>query len=280
MILHGYWQSGAVIQQNTPYKIWGWEEKTDTVSVTLIRESDSVVLEQVVAPVENGCFSAVLQPRPGSFDCYRLKICGNETITLEDICFGEVWLTSGQSNMEFSLRNCLDQEEATPLYSKDIRYLNCMKEDDRFYPGTVHREKFPVSQLCQGGWLCADTAEHAADMSAVSFYLAAGILREQQVPLGIVSTALGGTTIEAWLPRHTLEEMPLVLEYLKTQGRYLQTDEMNTLESRNYTQLTGLFNERIAPLQGIEFRGVAGLQGESSAGSEAEAEYYVWHFLH
>ena len=81
MILHGYWQSGAVIQQNTPYKIWGWEEKTDTVSVTLIRESDSVVLEQVVAPVENGCFSAVLQPRPGSFDCYRLKICGNETIT-------------------------------------------------------------------------------------------------------------------------------------------------------------------------------------------------------
>lgn len=274
MILHGYWQSGAVIQQNTPYKIWGWEEKTDTVSVTLIRESDSVVLEQVVAPVENGCFSAVLQPRPGSFDCYRLKICGNETITLEDICFGEVWLTSGQSNMEFSLRNCLDQEEATPLYSKDVRYLNCMKEDDRFYPGTVHREKFPVSQLRQGGWLHADTAEHAADMSAVSFYLAAGILREQQVPVGIVSTALGGTTIEAWLPRHTLEEMPLVLEYLKTQGRYLQTDEMNTLEGRNYTQLTGLFNERIAPLQGIEFRGVAWLQGESSAGSEAEAEYY------
>lgn len=65
MILHGYWQSGAVIQQNTPYKIWGWEEKTDTVSVTLIRESDSVVLEQVVAPVENGCFLLYYSPGQG-----------------------------------------------------------------------------------------------------------------------------------------------------------------------------------------------------------------------
>ena len=43
-MIFGYNKSGAVIQQNTPYKIWGWEEKTDTVSVTLIRESDSVVL--------------------------------------------------------------------------------------------------------------------------------------------------------------------------------------------------------------------------------------------
>ena len=274
MILHGYWQNGTVIQQNIPYKIWGWEEKTDVVSVTLIRESDSAVLEQASASVENGCFSAVLQPRPGSLDRYRLEIRGRETITLADICFGEVWLTSGQSNMEFSLKNCLDREEAIPLYSNNIRYLNCLKEEDCLYPGTVHREKFPVSQLRQDGWRHADTAEHAADMSAVSFYLASGILQEQQVPVGIVSTALGGTTIEAWLPRHTLEEMPSALEYLKTQGRYLRTDEMNTLDGRNYTQLTGLFNERIAPLQGIEFRGVAWLQGESSAGSEAEAEYY------
>lgn len=274
MILHGYWQSGAVIQQNLPYNIWGWEENADTVSVTLYRESDGAELENVSVPVENGCFAAALQPRTGSFERYRLEICGKESITLTDICFGEVWLTSGQSNMEFALRNCLDREEAALLYSENIRYLNCLKEEDRLYPGTVHREQFPVSQLWQDGWRHADTAERAADMSAVSFYLASGILQERQVPVGIVSTALGGTTIEAWLPRHALENTLSLLEYLKAQGRYLPTDEMNTLENRNYTQLTGLFNERIAPLRGIKFRGVAWLQGESSAGGEAEAAYY------
>lgn len=274
MILHGYWQNGAVIQQNLPYKIWGFEEEAASVSVTLLREADGAVLEQVSASVENGCFFALLQPRPGSFARYKLEICGSDSITITDLCFGEVWLTSGQSNMEFPLKNCLDLEEAASLYSDHIRCLNCMKEEDRLNPGTVHREKLPVSQLQQNGWLHADTAEHAADISAVSFYLASGILQEEQVPVGIVSTALGGTTIEAWLPRHALEDMPAVREYLKTQGRYLRMDEMNTLDGRNYTQLTGLFNERIAPLQGIEFRGVAWLQGESSAGSEAEATFY------
>ena len=54
MILHGYWQSGAVIQQNLPYNIWGWEENADTVSVKLYREPDGAELENVSVPVENG----------------------------------------------------------------------------------------------------------------------------------------------------------------------------------------------------------------------------------
>lgn len=274
MGLHGFWKSGAVIQQDQPYHITGWEPAADRVTAILFRQSDGKELCRNEATVRDGYFSVEMPPVKGAFDLYRLDITGSTQYTLTDICFGELWITAGQSNMEFALGNTLDQEKAESRYSPWIRYFRCEKPEDATAPTTADREKMPQAQLMGDIWRTADTPENARGMSAVAFYLASEILEKMQVPVGMVNTALGGTTIEAWLPRTSIEQNADLKAHLQTQGRYLELPEMNTLGARNYTQMTGLFNERIAPLFGISFRAVAWLQGESSAADPSETAFY------
>ena len=277
MVLHGFWQDGAVIQQGTPYTVAGTDCAGPRVSVRLLREEDDTELDRVDCPVENGRFSAVMPGRKGGMTlCRLLCVCdGEETAVCRHVLFGEVWLTSGQSNMEFSLRLCADGDKAAALYSPYIRYLNISKPADAVDGAFVKRAPRPLDTLSSDGWRTADTAENAASMSGVSFFMAAELLERLGVPIGVISTAFGGTTIEAWLPRVAVEADAGLLEHLRRTGRYNTEEEANTLEGRNYTQLSGLYNERIAPLRGTALRGMLWLQGESSAGSEEEARFYA-----
>lgn len=274
MHLHGYWKNAAVIQQNRSYDVAGWDPSADRVTAILFRQSDGEELYRGESVIQDGCFSVVMPPMKGSFQTYRLEVIGSAKQTLTDLCFGEVWITAGQSNMEFVLGNTLDREMAESRYSPWIRYFRCEKPEDALAPTTTDRETVPQGQLMGGPWQTADNAENACGMSAVAFYLASVLLEEVQVPIGMVNTAMGGTTIEAWLSRRCIEQNTAVKAHLQAQGRYLELHEMNTLGERNYTQMTGLFNERIAPLFGIPFRAVAWLQGESSAADPAETDFY------
>jgi len=274
MRLHGYWKSGAVIQQNQPYRITGWEPTADRVTAVLVRQSDGRELCRNESAVLDGSFSVEMPPVKGDFQLYRLEISGSSRCVLTDLCFGEVWITAGQSNMEFSLGNTLDREKAEPRYSPWIRYLRCEKPEDATAPTTAARETVPQTQLMNTGWQTADNGENAGGMSAVAFYLASEILGKIQVPVGMVNTAMGGTTVEAWLSRLSIEHNTALRSHLQAQGRYLELSGMNTLGGRNYTQMTGLFNERIAPLFGTPFRAAAWLQGESSAADPAETDFY------
>ena len=274
MQLHGYWTTGAVIQQDQPFYITGWESATNRVSAVLLRQSDGVELCRREALVQEGYFSVEMPPMKGSFQLYRLEITGSTRCVLTDICFGELWITAGQSNMAYVLADTLDREQASARYSPWVRYFRCEKPEDATEPTTTDRETMPQSQLRGIPWQMADNAPNAGGMSAVAFYLASEIMEKLQVPVGMINTAMGGTTIEAWLPRGSIENNSGLKAHLRSKGRYLSPQEMNTLGQRNYTQMTGLFNERIAPLFGIPCRAIAWLQGESSAADPAETDFY------
>lgn len=273
MELHGYWQSGAVIQRNAPYCIRGWDDAADSVTVTLTRQADGVLLEQAKASVKDGRFYITMSPRQGSFSMYCLTVIGSETVQLADVCFGEVFLSSGQSNMEFSLGATSDREQAEALYHSGIRYLNNGSEQG-IGPVEADRAYYPVDNPCQCGWKQADCCEHAAGMSAVSFYMAAAVLQRLHMPVGVVSTAVGGTTIETWLSRETIESYEPVCRHLQQRERYRTKENFNQAGARNYTQMTALYNERIAPYTGVAFAAVVWLLGESSAADWQETVYY------
>lgn len=274
MLLHGYWTNGAVIQQNSPYHITGWERAAGCVTAVLRQQSNGAEICRSEALVQDGFFSIEMPPMAGALTGYLLEITGSCQCTLTDICFGEVWITAGQSNMAFALGDTLDRCQADGKYSEWIRYFRCEKPEDATAPTTTHRETIPQSQLKGTPWQRADNQDNAAGMSAVGFYLASELLEKLQVPVGMVDTAMGGTTIEAWLPRTSIEQSTDLKAHLQASGRYLDIENMNTLGERNYTQMTGLFNERIAPLFPLTFRAVAWLQGESSAADSAETDFY------
>ena len=118
MQLHGYWQDGAVIQQGAPFTVTGRVQTARTITVRLMREEDGEELERVVCTAADGRFSATLQGCPGSYASYALLCEGEgETASCHGLLFGEVWLASGQSNMEFLLRSCADRDRACLLYT-------------------------------------------------------------------------------------------------------------------------------------------------------------------
>ena len=274
MELHGFWQDRAVIRQGVPFQVIGYGEPNESVTVRLIRESDKQEVAVERGLVENGQFSITMPAQPGSFESYRLVCEGNLRKEFRDLLFGELWLASGQSNMEFAFRQCADREKMLCRVSPYIRYMNCCKPEDAI-GATVSRPAHPVKQLLHTDWTAADTAEHTDDMSGVAFAMSAELLERCQVPIGVVCTASGGTSIEAWLPRDVVDGSAVLKEHLQKSGRYVAEDAINTFDGRNYTQMSGLYNERIAPLAGVPFSGLVWLQGESSAGSEEEAAYYT-----
>lgn len=282
MRLHGYWTNGAVIQQNNPYRITGWEPVADRVTAVLRHQSDGAEICRSEALVQEGLFSLEMPPMAGAFVRYLLEITGSSQYTLTDICFGEVWITAGQSNMAFGLGDALDRSRADGKYSNWIRYFRCEKPEDTTAPTTTPRETMPQVQLKGTPWQTAKNQDNAAGMSAVGFNLASELLENLQVPVGMMDTAMGGTTIEAWLPRTSIEKSIDLKAHLQAHGRYLDMQNMNALGERNYTQMTGLFNERIAPLFDIPFRAVAWLQGESSAADPSETDFYraaLWELI-
>ena len=237
MQLHGYWQDGAVIQQGAPFTVTGRVQTARTITVRLMREEDGEELERVVCTAADGRFSATLQGRPGSYASYALLCEGEgETASCHGLLFGEVWLASGQSNMEFVLRSCADRDRADALYSPYIRDQNCAKPADAADGGEVARAVHPLEELSAAGWRAADSMENAGNMSGVACFMAAALLARLGVPVGMICTAAGGTTIEAWLSRDTVEADPLLADHLRRAERYVSESQFNTMGGRNYTQ--------------------------------------------
>ena len=95
-----------------------------------------------------------------------------------------------------------------------------------------------------------------------------------KVPIAFVHTAMGGVSIDTYLPRWSIARDPVVGEFLGACGKLIREEEYNTFGGGNYTQLAGLFHEKICPLEKVRFKGAIWHQGENSACTFESAVYY------
>ena len=131
-----------------------------------------------------------------------------------------------------------------------------------------------------GKWI---TPEDVDALGGVSACASAAITRlyellaesGNEIPLGFLNVSIGGTTIEAWLPRRALLDGGEVEQYIKATGRLPIEEKFNTYGWANYTQPTGLFNLKVAPLRGMRMRGTLWYQGESNVGPRGNGIYYL-----
>ncbi|NLR57461.1 sialate O-acetylesterase [Chitinophaga polysaccharea] len=134
---------------------------------------------------------------------YRLKITENgraaSAITLEGILIGDIWLASGQSNMEWQVQQAMDaRKEIENANFPQIHFL--MVDHDK--------ELMPQPDIASGKWKVCDTAS-VKELSAVAYYFARKIQRDQNIPIGIIQSAWGGTPVEAWTSREALLTSPI-----------------------------------------------------------------------
>jgi len=226
--------SHMVLQQNSEVKLWGWcnpgEKITikttwDTVSYRLIGEGTAKWSRKIKTPSAGGPY----------------KIFINETI-LEDVMIGEVWLCSGQSNMERSLLPKQFGEEAPVANNNKIRLFYVSKSTSE-YP----------QENCEGSWKVC-TPEEIKHFSAVGYFFGKNIQKALNVPVGLINSNWGGTAAEVWISKPLIENDP-----------QLKANAQKLAPSSSWPVIPGYsYNAMIYPLTNFQLSGVIWYQGENN----------------
>lgn len=252
-----------VLQQQTNAPIWGWAKPSAKVVVKPSWSSHSYVTKSD----KDGVWRiSVETPTYGGPHSIKVS-CGKESVELKDVLIGEVWVCSGQSNMEMpisgfvrynqpvegSLECCIDAIN----YGDKIRIFNVPKR---------MKDDSPAEDLLSGEWQRA-SFESCANCSAIAYFFAQYLNDATQIPVGVIVSAWGGTSIRPWMPRDCHKD---ALKELLAKGTI--TEEMYTYRTgdlkpgrKNYPQNAGtLYNGMIHPIRGYAARGFLWYQGCSN----------------
>ncbi|MDE7336146.1 MAG: cyclically-permuted mutarotase family protein [Muribaculaceae bacterium] len=263
------WQSGMVVQRNRPLRIGGTANAGSEVTLTLdgrnyrTRANNRGQWQVLTAPLVTG-------------PAYSMQVAADgDTLRLTDILAGEVWLASGQSNMEFKLRQAVGGAEAIAASADpQLRIFN-MREiartDQVAWSDSIRRLMNQLKHYRPSKWE-AIGPDNAGDFSAVAYFFARQLRDSLQVPVGVISNAVGGSGTEAWVDINTLERdmagvlrNPLTNDYLQkwVQGRV--RENLGGTEGLHPYLPGYLFASGIRPLGSPELAGVIWYQGESNA---------------
>lgn len=178
---------------------------------------------------------------------YQIKVIGSSTTNVNDVLLGEVWLCSGQSNMEMPVKGFKGQ----PVENSNQLILKSNNNQIRLFDVTNRISKTPLDS-CKGKWLSA-SPETTPNFSAVAYVFGKILHESLNVPIGLVTSEWGGTVAQAWIDNQTLKAGFSEIE--------LPVDSTNNV---NHNTPTVLFNGMINPLIPFTFKGVIWYQGEGN----------------
>jgi sialate O-acetylesterase len=254
--LPGVFSDRMVIQQGERARIWGLAEPNEQLQLRLGENSAATQADA------SGHWSCWITPPPAGGP-YQLVISGTDAqVVFNDVLVGEVWLCSGQSNMEWSIT----QSTYFPSPEEFQQYLGTLV-DTRLRLLTVPKAiagqpspDFAESALWQN---C--TAEEVAEFSATAYYFAQALRRSERlanVPIGLIDASWGGTPGESWVSRDALNQATTLAPLLH------KWDE--DPDERSPHRPASLFNGMIAPVVPFTIRGVIWYQGEANVGRASQ----------
>ena len=243
--LPSFFGDKMVLQQNENAPIWGMDKPNVTIAVSGSWGKDATTQSD-----ENGKWKLNIQT-PSAGGPYSVTIEGSDKRTLSNVLIGEVWLCSGQSNMEMPVKGFSNQ----PINDSNETILN--SKNDQIHLFTVKRNASlsPLDDV-EGQWSSADPTS-VKDFSATAYFFGKKLQSVLNVPIGLIHTSWGGSTAEAWMDEETLSEFKSIK---------IPTE---IPESRINQTATLLYNAMIHPLIGYSIKGAIWYQGESNA-SRAE----------
>jgi len=185
--------NGMVLQRNAEVKIWGWAGNNEPVIVKFLN------LQYNTEANNQGQWHIML-PKLSEGGPYQMQIISGDTITLDNILIGDVWLCSGQSNMDLPMRrvSTLYQDEMESANNPFIHYFAV--------PQTSN-----LNQLCDdvsaGQWQSI-SKETIAEVSAVAYFFGKELYAKYKVPIGLLRSSYGGSLIESWMSEEAIRQFP------------------------------------------------------------------------
>lgn len=276
-----------VLQQRSTVALWGWADAGETVEIKNSWNNKTVK----TVTDKNGNWQVKIKTSQAGGP-YNLIIKGHNSITINNVLLGQVWLCSGQSNMEFPLGKQQGWRSGVINYEEEIAKAN--------YPGirlfTVQQQVADEPQNDVTGNWSSCSPETIAKFSAVAYYFAREINKSTNEPVGLIHSSWGGTPAESWTRKEVLDSdfKPILERYNKAVESYpadLKKYEENLLQwkkdaeeikSKNLTPKAApakpvepaknskspakLYNAMIHPLIPYTLKGVIWYQGEGNAG--------------
>jgi sialate O-acetylesterase len=268
-----------VLQRDMKLPIWGWADPNENVTVTIADQTKSATAD------EKGRWRVTLDPLSAD-EPQTLVVEGKNRLEVKDILVGEVWICSGQSNMEYKVKDCWngDLDVASAKFPK-IRLISVKG------PGS----QTPVEDF-QGAWqVCSPKT--IGDFSAVGYFFGRELHEQLEVPIGLIDNSWGGSTCEAWIRRDRMEGNPLYQPTLEVNDKAAADPNAKAEFDRNFAEwdklaavarkagdpeppgrpwwvdpVTGqfraanLYHGRTEPIMPFAIRGVIWYQGESNTG--------------
>lgn len=207
LTLGGPFGSHLVLQRDRENPIWGWDLPGQRITISL-EEGKRRITERAAIADSNGQWLVQL-PAIGAGGPYRLRITGSREISLHDVLFGEIWLASGQSNMEWKVRET--SGAASEIEAARDPWIRVLKVPNR--AASLSEARFDAKW-----WICSP--ETVADFTAVGYFFARELRRALRVPIGIIDASWGGTYLEPWMSLEALRPVvPDLAEVLAERAR-------------------------------------------------------------
>jgi sialate O-acetylesterase len=279
----------AVLQRDRPIHLWGWSTPGARISAHFHKQTVSANADSI------GRWSLYLQPESAGGP-FVLTLTGDGgTRTLNDLLVGDVWLASGQSNMEFPLQGF---GAGTPLKNQAAEIANANHPNVRLLRLEHKSSDFPLNDNAATWTVC--TPETAKDFSAVAYFFGREIADREKVPVGLIDTTWGGTPADSWVSLDTMGNDPRLLPAFASRANFAdQQAELDaTIAAEKHQDdsakaagrpapshpwhpyetswLPGaLYNGMIAPLTPMTIKGFLWYQGETNSSPDRAPFYHT-----
>jgi sialate O-acetylesterase len=233
--------NGMVLQRNQPVPVWGAAKAGEKVTVKFNGQNKTTIADAA------GKWIVTLKPMPASANPSELIIAGTNTIKLTDVLVGEVWLCSGQSNMQYEMRkNSKVKKPDTSTANSPVDELD-RAHNPQIRLFLVTQKNLQKPDSTHSGWSIAEDSALRA-FSAVGYFFAKNLIHDLKVPVGIISSAVSGSRIEPWAPQEAFDATP----YFKTNNIKIEGDPGK------------FYSKMIQPLAPFAVKGFLWYQGESN----------------
>ena len=238
--LPAIFSDNMVLQQNNELIIWGWGKPLEKISITTSWDGNMLSTEAT----NQGTWAVFVKTPKGSMTPYTLSIKGYNEIVLKNVLIGEIWLCSGQSNMEWSANLGINnaQEEVKQAKYPNIRLFS-----------VIHRTATAPQIDLEGAW-AECSPESMQNFSAVAYFFARKLQADLKVPVGMINSSWGGTPAESWMPAEAFEGNELI----STAAKKLEPVRWGP------TEIARIYNAMIEPLTKFKIAGTLWYQGESN----------------
>ncbi|WP_405293694.1 sialate O-acetylesterase [Algibacter sp. Ld11] len=231
-------QNNMVLQRNKPIAIFGHATSEETISVIFKTKT-------YITKVKNGKWSVFLDKSEAGGP-YTLIIQGENKVVLSNILVGEVWLCSGQSNMEMPVHG----NKGQPINGSNLAILNSENSQIRLFKVGKKMASEPLNS-CEGEWTLAKP-ETVKGFSATAYFFGKMLQETLNIPIGLINSSWGGTPAEAWTPKDIID------------SQFNDFTGWNKDESKPQKNPSVLYNGMIHPLKPYTIKGAIWYQGEAN----------------